>query len=144
MAAVWKFSESMIIRTDRSEEHTSELQSQSNLVCRLLLEKKERKLRHRHALAGQGRCLLLQHLRLLLQESDLLPEQRDQRIHLRHLLSCRRQPQRLRGLAFDGPVRLRIERGGRQGEERRIASVEEGRRVQLDAGRPDVSKGERE
>src|SRR2546430_11903227 len=28
------------IRTLRSEEHTSELQSQSNLVCRLLLEKK--------------------------------------------------------------------------------------------------------
>src|SRR5688572_4897292 len=28
---------------DRSEEHTSELQSQSNLVCRLLLEKKKRK-----------------------------------------------------------------------------------------------------
>src|SRR2546430_6847999 len=27
-------------RRDRSEEHTSELQSQSNLVCRLLLEKK--------------------------------------------------------------------------------------------------------
>src|SRR2546430_5816676 len=26
--------------TNRSEEHTSELQSQSNLVCRLLLEKK--------------------------------------------------------------------------------------------------------
>src|SRR2546430_9964708 len=26
--------------TERSEEHTSELQSQSNLVCRLLLEKK--------------------------------------------------------------------------------------------------------
>src|SRR2546430_13127499 len=26
----------------RSEEHTSELQSQSNLVCRLLLEKKKR------------------------------------------------------------------------------------------------------
>src|SRR2546430_9746006 len=26
---------------DRSEEHTSELQSQSNLVCRLLLEKKK-------------------------------------------------------------------------------------------------------
>src|SRR2546427_8582670 len=30
-------------RTDRSEEHTSELQSQSNLVCRLLLEKKKKK-----------------------------------------------------------------------------------------------------
>src|SRR2546427_9460530 len=29
----------------RSEEHTSELQSQSNLVCRLLLEKKKNKAR---------------------------------------------------------------------------------------------------
>src|SRR2546430_13011932 len=29
-----------ICQPDRSEEHTSELQSQSNLVCRLLLEKK--------------------------------------------------------------------------------------------------------
>src|SRR2546430_12259637 len=29
----------------RSEEHTSELQSQSNLVCRLLLEKKKRIIR---------------------------------------------------------------------------------------------------
>src|SRR2546430_9134156 len=29
-------------RRDRSEEHTSELQSQSNLVCRLLLEKKKK------------------------------------------------------------------------------------------------------
>src|SRR5688572_23955511 len=28
-------------RSERSEEHTSELQSQSNLVCRLLLEKKK-------------------------------------------------------------------------------------------------------
>src|SRR2546427_2311767 len=28
--------------THRSEEHTSELQSQSNLVCRLLLEKKKK------------------------------------------------------------------------------------------------------
>src|SRR2546430_8103429 len=30
--------------TLRSEEHTSELQSQSNLVCRLLLEKKKQNL----------------------------------------------------------------------------------------------------
>src|SRR2546430_6050614 len=30
----------------RSEEHTSELQSQSNLVCRLLLEKKKRNTSH--------------------------------------------------------------------------------------------------
>src|SRR2546430_4355344 len=31
------------VLTTRSEEHTSELQSQSNLVCRLLLEKKKPK-----------------------------------------------------------------------------------------------------
>src|SRR2546430_4959408 len=31
----------------RSEEHTSELQSQSNLVCRLLLEKKKNQPTHR-------------------------------------------------------------------------------------------------
>src|SRR5438270_9802963 len=31
---------------ERSEEHTSELQSQSNLVCRLLLEKKKNNLQH--------------------------------------------------------------------------------------------------
>src|SRR2546430_12542338 len=29
-------------RASRSEEHTSELQSQSNIVCRLLLEKKKK------------------------------------------------------------------------------------------------------
>src|SRR5256886_13434167 len=32
----------------RSEEHTSELQSQSNLVCRLLLEKKKQNQTHMH------------------------------------------------------------------------------------------------
>src|SRR5256885_6485663 len=31
-----------IVRLDRSEEHTSELQSPCNLVCRLLLEKKKK------------------------------------------------------------------------------------------------------
>src|SRR5690606_42094087 len=36
LAALQEFSE-------RSEEHTSELQSRENLVCRLLLEKKQRK-----------------------------------------------------------------------------------------------------
>src|SRR2546427_7641415 len=33
---------------ERSEEHTSELQSQSNLVCRLLLEKKKKLSRNKH------------------------------------------------------------------------------------------------
>src|SRR5438132_8126883 len=32
-----------VLRLRRSEEHTSELQSHSDLVCRLLLEKKKRK-----------------------------------------------------------------------------------------------------
>src|SRR5688572_31784090 len=32
-----------LLELERSEEHTSELQSQSNLVCRLLLEKKKKK-----------------------------------------------------------------------------------------------------
>src|SRR5688572_32626658 len=37
---------------DRSEEHTSELQSQSNLVCRLLLEKKKKKKTKRRTIKG--------------------------------------------------------------------------------------------
>src|SRR5688572_31589064 len=37
--------ESAVAQRRRSEEHTSELQSQSNLVCRLLLEKKKK---HNH------------------------------------------------------------------------------------------------
>src|SRR2546430_7319005 len=39
----WTFSEGP---TQRSEEHTSELQSQSNLVCRLLLEKKKKRIKY--------------------------------------------------------------------------------------------------
>src|SRR2546430_10685126 len=40
------------LREQRSEEHTSELQSQSNLVCRLLLEKKKKN-EHNTALSQQ-------------------------------------------------------------------------------------------
>src|SRR5438270_4951503 len=36
----------VVTRLERSEEHTSELQSQSNLVCRLLLEKKNYTRKH--------------------------------------------------------------------------------------------------
>src|SRR5438309_7087420 len=46
-------------RQDRSEEHTSELQSQFHLVCRLLLEKKKKKSRHfpsRKPTATDDRC----------------------------------------------------------------------------------------
>src|SRR5256886_13357715 len=35
----------LVLDANRSEEHTSELQSQSNLVCRLLLEKKKKEAR---------------------------------------------------------------------------------------------------
>src|SRR2546430_13580073 len=39
----WRASHDFGARHGRSEEHTSELQSQSNLVCRLLLEKKKKR-----------------------------------------------------------------------------------------------------
>src|SRR2546430_2872304 len=38
----------------RSEEHTSELQSQSNLVCRLLLEKKKKEQSIPHSLGSHA------------------------------------------------------------------------------------------
>src|SRR2546430_10270336 len=40
---VWQGAQAVESALERSEEHTSELQSQSNLVCRLLLEKKKNK-----------------------------------------------------------------------------------------------------
>src|SRR2546430_2904559 len=40
---------------ERSEEHTSELQSQSNLVCRLLLEKKKKPHRRHHRILASDR-----------------------------------------------------------------------------------------
>src|SRR5256885_7259454 len=39
-----------LMRTGRSEEHTSELQSPCNLVCRLLLEKKKKQHKCQHIL----------------------------------------------------------------------------------------------
>src|SRR5258706_1688823 len=41
-----RFAQSGCRILSRSEEHTSELQSLTNLVCRLLLEKKKKPLRH--------------------------------------------------------------------------------------------------
>src|SRR2546427_7522929 len=48
----------------RSEEHTSELQSQSNLVCRLLLEKKKKKTRNKVLLATHRNTVRLTIIRL--------------------------------------------------------------------------------
>src|SRR2546430_5416138 len=42
--------------TYRSEEHTSELQSQSNLVCRLLLEKKKKKTNRQIRTLPESNC----------------------------------------------------------------------------------------
>src|SRR5260221_4292334 len=46
--------EALLFAGSRSEEHTSELQSHSDLVCRLLLEKKKKHkealIRHSHAI----------------------------------------------------------------------------------------------
>src|SRR2546426_4631245 len=41
----------------RSEEHTSELQSPCNLVCRLLLEKKKRATARRSPLGSSAACV---------------------------------------------------------------------------------------
>src|SRR5438309_8490543 len=51
----------------RSEEHTSELQSQFHLVCRLLLEKKKKKQRYNQIIRNKvirTHCMLV-HLRLV-------------------------------------------------------------------------------
>src|SRR5438046_3834553 len=44
-AALGNIGEPLVFASARSEEHTSELQSLTNLVCRLLLEKKKNKIR---------------------------------------------------------------------------------------------------
>src|SRR2546430_13715630 len=54
LVAVWRaeeprpFARNLCDHLHRSEEHTSELQSQSNLVCRLLLEKKKNQYTNTH------------------------------------------------------------------------------------------------
>src|SRR2546427_7910813 len=58
--------------TDRSEEHTSELQSQSNIVCRLLLEKKNKR-----------------EVKLIEHGENLQPGvKRNDKINKHHLLNC--------------------------------------------------------
>src|SRR5690554_6964430 len=51
---------------DRSEEHTSELQSRPHLVCRLLLEKKKKKIKNIHSFSFFKTCntLGLNHLKI--------------------------------------------------------------------------------
>src|ERR1035438_10895847 len=49
-------------RADRSEEHTSELQSLRHLVCRLLLEKKKTNNKHEHSDSTQLTHLRTRHI----------------------------------------------------------------------------------
>src|SRR2546430_8381184 len=49
----------------RSEEHTSELQSQSNLVCRLLLEKKKKQKQQNTAILLPSTCLASYYIRFV-------------------------------------------------------------------------------
>src|SRR5947209_14657296 len=44
-----------VSRLDRSEEHTSELQSRQYLVCRLLLEKKKNRKNHRYVISHENK-----------------------------------------------------------------------------------------
>src|SRR5256885_4113309 len=48
-------------RTKRSEEHTSELQSPCNLVCRLLLEKKKKK--YKQTTLRFKNMMIIEHIR---------------------------------------------------------------------------------
>src|SRR2546421_7112569 len=66
---------SLVSRTTRSEEHTSELQSRSDLVCRLLLEKKKKQTDdHRPELHPRGpRATGLLHLQCALTDSAEAP-----------------------------------------------------------------------
>src|SRR2546430_3399413 len=60
--------------SSRSEEHTSELQSQSNLVCRLLLEKKKKQ---NHTVLRLVSLVSVGHD---YQAIDLLPAQHDRAV----------------------------------------------------------------
>src|SRR5690349_24200478 len=44
---------------DRSEEHTSELQSRRDLVCRLLLEKKKKRKKQTRVVFSSTTCIIL-------------------------------------------------------------------------------------
>src|SRR2546430_7019055 len=74
-------------KTERSEEHTSELQSQSNLVCRLLLEKKKKQtlLSARSTYSQTHPPSELPHSHLL--QSYVLAPNRQELMHLPHALS---------------------------------------------------------
>src|SRR5947207_9970949 len=66
MHLVSLFSEPLV----RSEEHTSELQSHSDLVCRLLLEKKKTKLSHHKLILAQLKYKVNQSTNMTIDRQD--------------------------------------------------------------------------
>src|SRR5256886_6021674 len=61
-------------RSIRSEEHTSELQSQSNLVCRLLLEKKKNEInRNPNHSSLSGSIFVVRHPTICIEIKDTRP-----------------------------------------------------------------------
>src|SRR5579859_4261587 len=83
---------------ERSEEHTSELQSQSNLVCRLLLEKKKQKQRPASARTRSTTTASARHRERGSQPAfcnqvfDLQPAEPDTLAHRFFFLMIRRPP----------------------------------------------------
>src|SRR2546430_5999671 len=80
---------------DRSEEHTSELQSQSNLVCRLLLEKKKKYTinsphqSNRRLLSRRTSHAIPQHTQVdYMSHSGLLTARDDPRLRYVHSVAC--------------------------------------------------------
>src|SRR2546428_9556432 len=71
---VRKITSSRSLAEVRSEEHTSELQSRSDLVCRLLLEKKKTRQHDVPPLPAHIHAVLDVHLRLLAHVAGLTPQ----------------------------------------------------------------------
>src|SRR5256886_3807180 len=53
------------LHAPRSEEHTSELQSQSNLVCRLLLEKKKKHMNYYVHITSYDKKILVEYIHFI-------------------------------------------------------------------------------
>src|SRR2546430_4012424 len=88
---MWQSYQLRKLKIGRSEEHTSELQSQSNLVCRLLLEKKKHSEYVMYIPHNLRWCpaTLSPCTSYATQKSDLT---RPERLRTLHTLSCFLQP----------------------------------------------------
>src|SRR5438067_8255690 len=72
----------------RSEEHTSELQSRFDLVCRLLLEKKKKKSNKQYTLKPHHKYQTHQHNNKIIHASNSLSVQRPQSVSTLTVVAC--------------------------------------------------------